>query len=210
MDPSTDDLFSQLTPEQLQALLQGGTLQDKGGLLAQQLEQLMGPAEHREYSTPLGAGLGGIAEAMTGTANAFHAKALRGQQQENIDAQGDLVGKYAQLLRPPQGAPAGSEFSLPSFPERPMSAPPMVQANADVPTGGMMPELDISQFATPSPPMTAGVDLSAMPEVANAKLPDTAALVASLRGKKASQSIHPGMPQSRLARLDDTTEPFGY
>jgi hypothetical protein len=210
MNAPTDDLFSQLTPEQLQALLQGGTLQDKGGLLAQQLEQLMGPTEHREYSTPLGAGLGGIAEAMDGTANAFHAKALRGQQQQNIDAQGKLVGDYAQLLRPPQAAPAGSEFSLPSFPERPMSAPPMVQANADVPKGGMMPGVDIGQFATPSPSTAAGDDLSTLPEVANAQLPDTAALIASLRGKKAAQSIHPGMPQSKLARLNDQTDPFGY
>lgn len=168
-----NDLFSQLTTEQLAALLQGGTLQDQGGLLEQQLAQLLGQGEeHRQYSTPLGAGLGGIAEASTGIANAFHAKALRGQQQQNIDAQGKLMGDFGALLRGPKDPAA--EFSMPSFPmrEREPTAPPMVDAGTTPKSpmhGGVMPELDLSQLGQAQ--MGPEVDISAFPEVANAQVP---------------------------------------
>ncbi len=163
---ANNDLLSQLTPEQLSALLQGGTLQDKGTLLQQQLADLLGSGmQHQEHSTPLGAGLGGIAEALDGTANAFHAKALRGQQQQNLDAQGKLMGDFGALLRGPQKDPA-SEFALPAFGP---SSPPMVDAGPvqrDPMHGGVFPELDLTA-AAPSDPMRGGVfpemDLTAKP-----------------------------------------------
>jgi hypothetical protein len=170
-----DNLFDSLTPEQLAALLQGSTLQDEGTLLQQQLADLLaGGMQHQEHSTPLGAGLGGIAEALDGTANAFHAKALRGDQRKNLDAQAKLKGDFGALLRGPKD-PA-SEFALPAFAprEQPLSAPPLLEANPDVPAGGVMPMgLDLS---TPVPtsaqqPITASTDISQFPEVANLHLP---------------------------------------
>lgn len=149
-----DSLFDNLTPEQLAALLQGSTLQDEGTLLQQQLAELLGPTEHRQYSTPLGAGLGGIAEAMDGTANAFHAKALRGQQQQNLDAQGKLKGDFAQLLRGPKPDPA-AEFALPlaALKDSPLSAPPMLEANADIPQDGVFPMgIDLTPGNQPADP----------------------------------------------------------
>lgn len=197
-----DSLFDSLTPEQLAALLQGSTLQDEGSLLQQQLAELLGPTEHRQYSTPIGAGLGGIAEALDGTANAFHAKALRGDQRKNLDAQAKLKGDFGALLRGPKDPAA--EFALPAFAPResPLMAPPMLDSNAPVAADGMMPELDLSARNQPedptqivddgsdgwgldmshpgyvaamlrnhSPAITPGTDVSAFPEVANAKLP---------------------------------------
>lgn len=166
-----DTLFDSLTPEQLAALLQGSTLQDEGTLLQQQLAELLGPTEHRQYSTPIGAGLGGIAEAIDGTANAFHAAALRGDQRKNLEAQGKLKGDFAQLLRGPQRDPA-SEFALPAAALRaaPLSAPPMLEANADIPAGGVFP-MGLDLTVPTSAPITPSTDVSAFPEVANAQLP---------------------------------------
>lgn len=136
---SAEDLFSQLSPEQLSALLQGGTLQDKGGLLAQQLQDLLAqPDGHVEHSTPLGAGLGGIADVLNGTANAFHVKALRGQQQQNVDAQGKLMSDFGQLLRRPQAAAAA--------PAQAPQATPGLGMDLSGPTG----EQGITSFPTPT------------------------------------------------------------
>lgn len=105
MQPTTPpgaNPFANLTPEQLSQLLQGGVLQDQGSLLDRELEQLLGkPAQHMEHTSPLGAGLGGLAEALDGTANAFHAKALRGDRQKNLEAQSKMVGSFGDLLRGP-------------------------------------------------------------------------------------------------------------
>lgn len=163
-----DSILDSLTPEQLAALLQGSTLEDESSLLQQQLAELLGPTEHRQYSTPLGAGLGGIAEALDGTVNAFHAKALRGDQRKNLDAQAKLKGDFGALLRGPQDPAAG--FELPFF-ERPpeYSAPPLLDVNAPLPADGMMPEIDLT--VPTSAPITPGTDVSAFPEVANAHLP---------------------------------------
>lgn len=163
-----DSLFDSLTPEQLAALLQGSTLQDEGTLLQQQLAELLAPTEHRQYSTPIGAGLGGIAEAIDGTANAFHAKALRGDQRKNLDAQAKLKGDFGALLRGPKDP--SSEFALPFFERQPeYSAPPLLDANAPLPADGMMPEVDLT--VPTSAPITPSTDVSAFPEVANAHLP---------------------------------------
>ena len=98
-----DDLFSQLTPEQLAALLQGGTLQEQGGLLDTELAQLLADApQHVEHSTPLGAGLGGLAEALGQGVNAYHVKALRGDRAKNLEAQQKLMGDFGALLRGPR------------------------------------------------------------------------------------------------------------
>lgn len=219
MNDPTSSLFDSLSPEQLAALLQGSTLQDQGGLLEQQLADLLGGGmQHREHSTPIGAGLGGIAEALDGTANAFHAKALRGDQQKNLDAQGKLKGEFASLLRGPKDPAA--EFSMPPFPQRAPSTPPMVGAGPTPQSpmhGGVMPELDISPPGNqPSDPTeivndgssgwgldlsapghaealaaslrgqsgapTPGMDISALPEVAGAQLPDIKKLLAQ-RGR---------------------------
>lgn len=152
-----DSIFDSLTPEQLAALLQGGTLQDQGSLLDEQIAQLLGSgAPHTEHSTPLGAGLGGLAEAIDGTANAFHVKALRGDRQKNLDAQQKLMGDFGALLRgpsQPHDVGAGLEHGL-----SPMAHGGIGADRAPMPTHGdemaerggrMMPELDIGAFAAP-------------------------------------------------------------
>lgn len=216
---TTDDLFSQLTPEQLSALLQGSTLQDKGTLLQQQLEDLLaGGMQHQEHSTPLGAGLGGLAEALDGTANAFHAKALRGQQQSNLDAQGKLMGDFGQLLRGPQQAPA----------------PGPTQGTEVTPQWGM----DLSGVPTSAPTSQTeispqwGLDLTANQPADPTQIVDDGsdgwgldlsapghaeALAAALRGKEApakvaaASSIHPGLRARRAPGLDDEQfSPFSY
>lgn len=207
-----NDLFSQLTPEQLSALLQGGTLQDKGTLLQQQLEQLLGQQpQHVEHSTPLGAGLGGIAEAGEGIANAFHAKALRGQQQQNLDAQGKLMGDFGALLRGPQQAATNQ-------PANPTEITPewgMDLSQSDVPTSALPP----NQPADPTQIVDDGSDGWGL------DLSDPKHLAAILRNAQPAtptqvaarapvpQSIHPGMPGRRGPRLLDDSEqfsPFGY
>jgi hypothetical protein len=122
-----DNLFDSLTPEQLEALLQGSTLQDKGSLLNEQLQQLMaGDPQHVEHSTPMGAALGGLAEALGQGVNAYHVKALRGDQQKNLDAQGKLKGDFGKLLRSPK-APGMSPDELAPYSPSP-SMPPMMAA----------------------------------------------------------------------------------
>lgn len=203
-----NDLFSQITPEQLAALLQGGTLQDQGGLLAQQLEQLLSQQpQHVEHSTPLGAGLGGIAEAGEGIANAFHAKALRGQQQQNLDAQGKLMGDFGALLRGPQQA-AGPMQGTEVTPQWGMDlSQPSVPTSAQGPTNQPADPTQIVDDGSDG----WGLDLSA-PGHAEA-------LAAALRGPQLAsrapvpKSIHAGMPGRRGARLLDDSEqfsPFGY
>ena len=215
MDTTGNDLFSQLTPEQLASLLQGGTLQDQGGLLAQQLEQLLGQGQqHREYSTPIGAGLGGIAEALDGTATAFHAKALRGDQQKNLDAQGKLMGEFGQLLRGPQAQATPNQPANPSE----MSSTWGVDLSQQ-PTAGAMPHepaMDRTQLNQPQDPSAIvndgsdgwGLDLSDPKQLA--------AITKSLRGKpdepvKVAQSIHPSMRSRRNSSIEqDQFSPFGF
>lgn len=272
MDATGNDLFSQLTPEQISALLQGGTLQDKGTLLQQQLDALLGSGmQHQEHSSPLGAGLGGIGEALDGAANAFHAKALRGQQQQNIDAQGKLMGDFGALLRPQQAAAApgpmqgtevtpewGIDLTQPQAPGHEgltqrtdptrgtqvtpewgldLSAPPDANANinrvmSQAIDGAQLPaipdEPGVTRFPTvqkPIPPASAqteivddgsdgwGLDLSHPGQVeAMAKALRGTPSSPMLASRKPAQSIHPGMPQRRNARLleDEELSPFGY
>ena len=155
-----DNLFDSLTPEQLEALLQGSTLQDKGSLLNEQLQQILaGDPQHVEHSTPLGAGLGGLAEALGQGVNAYHIKALRGDQQKNLDAQGKLKGEFGKLLRGPQ-APGLPAEALSQYNPAP-SMPPMVEApeahGADVSIHAGMPQ---QTDVTPS----WGLDLSEPPK----------------------------------------------
>lgn len=212
-----NDLFSQLTPEQLSALLQGGTLQDQGTLLQQQLADLLGSGmQHREYSTPIGAGLGGIAEAMDGTANAFHAKALRGDQQKNLDAQGKLMGDFGALLRGPQQGAAAAPTNQPANPTELSSTWGVDLSQPSVPTSAQGPMqsaevspewgLDLTQRNQPDDPTQIvdngsdgwGLDLSDPKHVA--------ALTKSLRGSKAPVKL-----AQRAPRLDDQEfSPFGY
>lgn len=238
MDATANDLFSQLTPEQLSALLQGDTLQDQGGLLAQQLQDLLqGGMQHQEHTTPLGAGLGGIAEAMDGTANAFHAKALRGQQQQNIDAQGKLMGDFGALLRGPQQAPpaAGPMQGTEVTPEWGMdlSQPPPspMQGTEVTPQWGLdlsQPSGDpsVTSFPTPTQPTPIPSPANQTEIVENGSdgwgldlsHPGQAEAIAkALRGpaqlasrKPVPQSIHPGMPQRRPRLDDEELSPFGY
>lgn len=120
--PPSANPFANLTPEQLNQLLQGGVLQDQGSLLDRELEQLLGaPTQHVEHTSPIGAGLGAIAEALDGTANAFHAKALRGERAKNLEAQSKMVGSFGDLLRGPSAPQAGAAAS----PAAGMSAAPV-------------------------------------------------------------------------------------
>lgn len=142
-------LFSTLTPEQLAALLQGGTLQDKGSLLEQELQQLLAATpQHVEHSTPLGAGIGGLAEALNSGLNSYHVAALRGDQRRNLDDQSKLMADFGALLRQPQSAAA-----VPTSAQPPMSPrPPKV----DLP---QLPE-DLGDQALPDDPM---LDLTRLP-----------------------------------------------
>lgn len=217
---ASDDLFSRLTPEQLSALLQGGTLQDQGGLLAQQLQDLMGSGmQHQEHTTPLGAGLGGIAEALDGTANAFHAKALRGDQQKNLTAQQELMGRFGALLG--GGSQSGAPANQPADPTQissqwgmDLSQPTMAGAPANsqaTPDRGMMLAPPPNQPADPTQVVDNGSEGWGL------DLSDPAHVSAMIRGLKkqpemlaAATSIHPNMP-TRGPRLDDSeSSPFGY
>lgn len=103
-------IFDELTQEQLAAVLRGQSLADEGSMLDAQLAQLLGSdSQHAQYSSPLGAGLGGLADAIDDISGAYHAKALRGQRADNLKQQDALMADFAKLLKSKaEAAPAES------------------------------------------------------------------------------------------------------
>jgi hypothetical protein len=112
--PTTGSIYQSLPPDVLAQLLQGGVLQDQGSLLDQEIAQLLGePATPQQHSTAMGAGLGGLGEALDKTGNSFLVSALRKQRGENLGQQSQLVGKWGELLRPPAASePTPIPFSF--------------------------------------------------------------------------------------------------
>lgn len=103
------NLFDELTPEQLQRLLQGQTLADQGHFTEEELAQLLAePQPDFTHETPGGALAGAIANTGNGLANSLHARVLRGDRRANIEQQGQLAGEFANLLRSPQAAPGAA------------------------------------------------------------------------------------------------------
>lgn len=158
-------LFSTLTPEQLAALLQGSTLQDKGSLLAEELQQLLAsPTQHVEHSTPLGAGIGGLAEALDSGLNAYHVAALRGDQRRNLDQQSKLMSDFGALLRQPATTAAAAPATpVPTSAQPPAELPQLPQVElpklpADLGEQGLAidPMLDLTRL----PPRKPGRGIS--------------------------------------------------
>lgn len=147
MATNTPNIFDSLTPEQLAQLLRGAGLQEEGALLDQQIQQLLGDQpQFVQHSTPLGAGLGGIANAIEGGVNAYQVKALRGDRKKNLSAQDQLMAEFAKLLRSPQktGAPPMPAPSLPGMDPSELAVfPGFGGASGDHSDPNMMPTLDL-------------------------------------------------------------------
>jgi hypothetical protein len=105
-DTMLQQLLSQATPEELQQLLGLGTLDERGGLLEQQLAQAQALRTNNaaHHSTGLGAGLAGIGDALTGYASGAQQKALGAQQQALLAQKDAGRNVYVDLLRRRPGA----------------------------------------------------------------------------------------------------------
>lgn len=159
------NLFDSLTPEQLAALLRGQGLADEGSMLDAQLAQLLGQSpQHIEHVSPLGAGLGGLAEAVDGIGNAFHAKALRGERKANLGKQDALMADFARLLQSPRAATPSNQPADPTAITDSWGVDLTPTASTDItPTWG----LDLSSPNQPADPTmlsdTWGIDLTPAP-----------------------------------------------
>lgn len=131
-------LLSQIPPEQLEQMLGLGTLDEEDALLAQQMEQAQAlrKGSGKQFSTPVGALLGGLGDVINSGMGAQQANQLMGQRK-------DLLGKKTsgrkayvdalrssqtalppELLRPPApGAPQAPMPGVPSMLRRPEEQP---------------------------------------------------------------------------------------
>ena len=129
------DLFSYLTPEQAQALAGASVMPDRQAALQRQMEQAQalrkGSGQH--YDTGLGAGLGGLGDALSSAVGSIQGKQLRGQESQLIDQQQQGLGGYYDAIRQMALAQALRNQPTPDMEPnpypKPMSAPPLVQAD---------------------------------------------------------------------------------
>lgn len=109
-DNDADDfnaMLSSLSPEELQQLLGLGTLDERGALLSNQMAQadaLMQP-QGRQYSTGLGAALGGIGDLTRQIAGTRQQEALLKQQEALLGKKDAGRGLYTEALRRRMGQP---------------------------------------------------------------------------------------------------------
>ena len=113
-DMDSDDVLSQLTPEELHQFLSLGTAPDRQKMLQQQLlqAQALRSAPQAEHSTPMGALLGGIAGAGNELIGGMREQQLNGQMGDLLGGQVDARQAFLQKLlaqrqQPPSPMGAG-------------------------------------------------------------------------------------------------------
>lgn len=118
--------MSQLSPQQLQALMDMGVLDEQGSQLEEQMQQAqaLAQAPGRRYETPAGAALGGLGDILrTGSAHAQE-KDLRQKQDELLGKKTKGRKTFADLMLAMQtggmqanpGTTAPTDFSQPMGP----------------------------------------------------------------------------------------------
>lgn len=113
MDEQLAALLSSATPEELEQLFGMGTLDERGGLLDQQLAQAMALRQGggRQHTTGAGAALGGIGDVLNGVRSFQQEQQIRGQQQDLLgqkDAGRNLYVEMLRRRRQPSDTPPGS------------------------------------------------------------------------------------------------------
>src|SRR3954471_16549432 len=104
-----DDFLSHLPPEALAQLLGMGSLDERGGIIEDQLKQALAlrqPTE-QQHSTGIGPALGGHGDIFRGVGGGIAERDLRGQQQANLAKKDAGRATFADLLRQ-MGAPAAA------------------------------------------------------------------------------------------------------
>jgi hypothetical protein len=94
-------LLSQMTPEELEELLALGTLDERGGLLQQQMAQAeaLRQPSGRQHSTGLGAALGGIGDLTKFIGGTRQMDDLRAKQEALMGQKDAGRGLYANAIR---------------------------------------------------------------------------------------------------------------
>lgn len=94
-------LLSQMSPEELEQLLNLGTMDERGALLQQQMAQAeaLRQPSGRQYSTGLGAALGGIGDLTRQIAGTRQMDTLRQQQEALLGKKDAGRGLYVDALR---------------------------------------------------------------------------------------------------------------
>jgi len=119
-----EQLLQSLPPEVASRLLEMSIMGERGGLLQQQMEaaQALGQPSGQQYSTGMGAGLGGLGDVIRAGASAFKQRDLRGQQEALL--QEKLAGRktFANVLRQPGVDPS----TVPDVSEPQMLDPKMM------------------------------------------------------------------------------------
>lgn len=94
-------LLSQMSPEELEQLLGMGTLDERGGMLQQQMAQAeaLRQPSGRQASTGWGAAFGGIADGLRNIQGTQQMDTLRQQQEALLNKKDAGRGKYVDALR---------------------------------------------------------------------------------------------------------------
>lgn len=119
--------FSQMTPEQLDALMELGVLDDQDSQLQQQMAQaqaLQQPSEH-QYRTPAGALIGGLGNIFNAGMGGYQQTQIQKQQQDILDKKRKGRKLYAEMMlgRGQHGAPPSMPPMLEAPPDSPLQQP---------------------------------------------------------------------------------------
>jgi hypothetical protein len=100
--------FANLSPEQLQQLIQLGGLDEEGGQLQDQLTQAQAlqSAPMAHHVSPLGAAFGGVAGAINSYRGAKEEKSLRARQKDIAQQKADARALFARALMGNTATPA--------------------------------------------------------------------------------------------------------
>ncbi len=110
--------FSQLTPEQIQQLLQLGTMDEQDQAIMEQLRaaQALQQSQSGGHRTALAAGIGGLGDAFRAFGGTMKERQARAQRSELLDKKRAGRELFAKLLFGPQGAPEGARSVAPAAP----------------------------------------------------------------------------------------------
>jgi hypothetical protein len=123
-----DSLLSRLTPEQLQQMMELGSLDEQGGLLHEQMAQaeaLRKPSGVQGYGAAGGL-FHGLADGINNISGAIRQKQLYGEQKDLLGKKTKGRSTLVELLR-----------SGPTQPQQPNPSPGFMPMPGDDPYGGM-------------------------------------------------------------------------
>lgn len=106
-----NDLIANLSPEELQQLMGMTTLDERGGVIQDQIAQALAMRQpvSGQHSTGMGAALGGLGDVLGNIGGGIQNKMLRGEQQGNLakkDAGNSLYGSvWQRMLRSQEPTP---------------------------------------------------------------------------------------------------------